>query len=136
MTDRGTAELVVAATIGVVGTISAGAPMVVLAVSEEAARTSQFAAALVGAIIGFGSILAWFARTAWRAMKKLDTLDSLSVLANDMADRQVTIERYEADRAQDRAEAAAIFAVAEQNRKAAEESGVTGLSALPFVPHP
>jgi hypothetical protein len=135
MIQRGSAEIALTVAVGVVGTASAGAPMIVLAVSEEAARNSQFAAALIGAFIGFGSILAWFARIAWRAMKKLETLDILAAQAQRMEDNQVTVQRYEADRLHDREEAARIFAVAEANRQAAEESGITGLAPLPFVPH-
>lgn len=137
--DDGIAEQVVIASVGVVGTVAAGAPMVVLAVSEEAARNAQFGAAVIAAILGFGAILGWFARLGLQAMRKLDALDSLRddvkglhEFAASIAAQQVTLTRYEADRAADRAEAERIFAAAEANRIAAEKSGITGLLPLPY----
>ena len=138
----GLADQAVILTVGAVATIAAGAPMVVLAVSEEAARNAQFSAAVFAAILGFGTILAWFARTGIKIMRKLDDLDSmrtavkeLRIYAQSIGDQQVTLDRYEADRKSDRDEAAAIFAMAEVNRIAAEESGVTGTHPLPFRDH-
>jgi hypothetical protein len=137
--DTGLADQAIILTVGAVGTIAAGAPMFVLAVSEEAARNAQFSAAVFAAILGFGAILAWFARTGIKIMRKLDDLDSvgkevreLRTFAEGIGKKQVTLDRYEADRKSDRAEAAAIFATAEANRRAAEESGVSGLTPLPF----
>lgn len=145
--DSGVAEQVVITAIGVVGTVAAGAPMVVVAVSEEAARNAQFGAAVIAAIMGFGAILGWFARLGLQASRKLDALSevrakqeehtreiaALAAKADAIGAQQVTLARYEADRAADRAEAERIFAVAEANRIAAEKSGVEGLVKLPYT---
>jgi hypothetical protein len=144
--DRGLAETIVAVTIGVVGSTTAAAP-VVIAVSDSTNKNVQFTAALLAAIVSFGIILGFFARMSYKVIAKIDALDTkidsktkdleidvakLDAKATRIGRRQVTLERYDNDRAMDKALASKIFGIAELNRQTAEDAGIEGLHPLPF----
>lgn len=56
----------------------------------------------------------------------------LDAKASYMGRKQVTLEKYNTDRAHDQAMASKIFGIAEINRQIAEDAGIEGLHQLPF----
>lgn len=151
MTDRGevaTAVVVAVSSVGVTG--------VVVAVSDSTANNASFTLAVIGIITALLSAATWLNRKWNRALEhrivtavnaaidpvlnKLDErFDKADVRIDRAEARQLGIqeqirdvsERLDAGIEQSRE----VFAVAEQNRLAAEAAGIDGLKRLPHDPH-
>lgn len=151
MSDRGevaTAVVVAVSSVGVTG--------VVVAVSDSTANNASFTLAVIGIVTALLSAATWINRKWNRALEHrislaiqhaiepvLDKLDERFDKADTRIDRaearQLGIqqqlrdvsERLDSGIAQSRE----IFAVAEQNRQAAEDAGIKGLQRLPHDPH-
>lgn len=140
MNERGEIATVVTVAVSTIGVGGA-----VVAVSEGATNNATFALAILGIIGTLLSAATWLNRRWNSALGDRITeaitaaIDPLETRASRMEDRQVSFQRqYEDDRLSDRRRGAAIEAVAERNRIAAQDGRWDDLEPLPpFGPdHP